>query len=131
MLRSWKELNSPLRSLARPPVEPTVLVPSLAEVLELFAQAGLGVLQRGLLGLQKAGDARFALNLLVEEGVAQLVDGDGLRAGALRADAGGQRRAGLDGQPLAGVGRVVDVGQVLAGDFHALLLRLQRARRRD
>ena len=33
VLRSWKELNRPLKSLANPPVEPTSFVPSELAVL--------------------------------------------------------------------------------------------------
>ena len=95
--------------------------------MKLLADTRLGVLQRGLPGLQEAGDADLALDLPIEQSVAQLRDGAGVGAGAGGADARRRGRAGVDFEALARVGSVAGVGQVMAGDFYALLLGLQRA----
>ena len=65
--------------------------------MKLFADAGFGVLQRGLLRLQEAGNAGLALDLLVEKCVAQLRDGDGVGAGVGVEDAGVDERLARGG----------------------------------
>ena len=95
--------------------------------VDLLPQGGLGELQRLLLRLIGAAHARLADDLPVEQHVAQLPDGDSVRAGALRPEFGWNGEGRFDGHALPRVAGSIDVRQVVAGDFRSGALRLQRA----
>ena len=97
------------------------------QVQEL-AQFGLGILQSALLARPVAADAGFVTHFTVEDGIPQLLDSCDLHAGAFGSDRRGSGDAGADLDALPGVGGVVDVGEVLAGDFQAGFLRLEGTR---
>jgi len=95
--------------------------------INLLTEVGLGVLEGGLPRFKEGSHADLSLQLPVHECATQLLNGHYIGAVSLRADLswyGGRR---LNGNALASVGRVVDVGQVVACHFDALLLGLQRA----
>ena len=68
------------------------------------------------------------LDLVVQQIADDLLDGGGVCASAFRPDARHHVRGGRDLHALPRVAGGVDVGEVLAGDFHAGHLRLQRPR---
>src|SRR6266542_4354971 len=91
-----------------------------------LAEGGLGQLQRLLLRFVSAAHTGLADDLPVDERVAQLHDGHGVGAGALRAEFRGDREGRFDGDALAGITWGIDIGQVMAGHFRSVALGLQR-----
>ena len=95
-------------------------------LIDHLPESGLHELQRALLRFMRAAHAGLAGDLAVQQDIANLPDGDRIGARALRPDFGRDVDARLDGHALARVARRVDVGEVMAGGFRALPLRLQR-----
>ena len=95
--------------------------------INALTQKRLRQLQSTLLGIQRPAHTALGDHLSVEDFVADLANGHRLGSRTHRIGesvVGGGR---LDGNPLPGVGRVVDVGQIVPGHLDALPLGGQRA----
>jgi hypothetical protein len=85
-------------------------------------------LQRILLRVPIAAHTQFILHLPIHKGVSQLLNGNDVSAGALGSRRGRNAYTGLNLDALPRISRVIDVRNILAGNFHARSLRCQRAR---
>ena len=94
--------------------------------VNLLAEIRLGIFQGLLLRFDIAADTDLRLQLAVQKRAAHLLDRDHVGAGALRTNPGGHGQGTVDVKPLAAVSWIVDVGQILPGDFDTHLLGLQR-----
>jgi len=98
----------------------------LGGAVDGLAEGGLGAGVELLLGLEAALEGDLAHDLLVEQAVAELLDAEDLDAEGLGALGGDDGAAVAEEDALAGVGGVVEVGEVLAGGLNGPALRGER-----
>jgi hypothetical protein len=91
-----------------------------------LAEGCLGKLQGFLPCFQGTAKTGFRLNAPIDQDIAELANGHPVSAASLRTHLAGNGKGSFDGQPLAGVTRRIDVGQIMAGHFRPLPLCLQR-----
>jgi len=98
-----------------------------AVVSNLFVQIRLGVLQGSLLGRERTGHTGFPLDLCVQKWIAGF--GDAGHLDAVPSSPMGVS-SGVESDMtslLVSVRRIIDVGQISAGNRHFLLLHPKRA----
>jgi hypothetical protein len=91
-----------------------------------LAEAGLGALVAGLLGVERGFERDLAHELAVDERVAELLRAEDFEPEALHAGGRHDRTAVTEDDALPGVGRVVHVRQILARSFQRAAVGVDR-----